>query len=80
LSPQRPQNREFSGRVEEHRGQGKVVPPSPGLIRTNEFPPHRPQNFTPSAKRELHVLQATIPGRRLDCPVPLLLLPCEGDG
>src|SRR6476620_2207612 len=50
LSPQRPQNLEFAGRVEEHRGQGKVVPPSPGLTRTNEFPPQRPQNLTPSAK------------------------------
>jgi hypothetical protein len=80
FKPQRPQNLEFSGRGEEHRGQGNVFPVSPGLISTNERPPQRPQNFTPSAKRELHPVHATIPGMRLEGAPLLLLLPCEGDG
>jgi hypothetical protein len=42
--------------------------------------PHLPQNFTPSANRELQFVQATIPGITLDAAAPLLLVPCEGDG
>ena len=84
FSPQRPQNLEFSGRGTEHLGHGNDRPVSPGLTTANERPPHRPQNFTPSANRELQVVQATIPGIRLEC-TPLLLLPplaapCDGVG
>ena len=72
LRPQRPQNRECSGRVFPHRGQGNEFGDSPGLISTNERFPQRPQNFTPSAKRELQFEHATIPGIRLEL-APLLL-------
>jgi hypothetical protein len=45
----------------------------------NERLPHRPQNFTPSANFDLQLEHATMPGIMLD-PVPLLPVPCEGDG
>ena len=79
LNPQRPQKRENSGSVFEHRGHGNEPGDSPGLTITKERFPHRPQNFTPSAKRELQFEQATTPGMRLECTPPLLL-PCEGEG
>ena len=80
LSPQRPQNLEFVGSAEAHRGHGKVLEGcSPALTRVNERPPHLPQNRTPSANREPHCEQATIPGMMLE-PVPLLALPSDGDG
>ena len=79
LRPQRPQNLEFCGGGAEQRGHGKPFCISPGLTNTNERPPHRPQNFTPSAKRELQVEHATIPGITLEC-IPPLLLPCDGEG
>jgi hypothetical protein len=66
LKPQRPQNLEFCGSGVEHRGHGKLFCISPGLTRTNDRPPHLPQNFTPSAKRELQVAHATIPGIMLE--------------
>ena len=74
FNPHRPQNLEFSGKGDEHRGQGNVLAVSAGVTRVNERPPHRPQNFTPSAKRELQVMHATIPGIRLEW-TPLLPLP-----
>ena len=81
FSPQRPQNLELRGNAAAQRGHGNVSAASPGLTRTNERPPQRPQNFAPSANRELQVVQATIPGIMLDWPaLPLLLAPCEGDG
>jgi len=73
FKPQRPQNLEFSGSGVAQRGHGKVFAVSPGLTRTNERPPHRPQNFTPSANRELHPAHATMPGMILECTPPLLL-------
>lgn len=80
LSPQRPQKREFAGSGDEHRGHGKVPGgASPGLTRTNERLPHRPQNRTPSANLDLHWVHATMPGIMLD-PAPLLVLPSDGDG
>jgi hypothetical protein len=45
----------------------------------NERLPHRPQNFTPSANFDLQLEHATMPGIMLD-PVPLLPVPCDGDG
>ena len=66
LKPQRPQNFEFCGRGVEHRGQGNEPALSPGLTTTKERLPQRPQNFTPSAKRELQLEQATIPGITLE--------------
>ena len=52
LSPQRPQKREFSGSGEEHLGHGNVFAESDTVTTANDRPPHRPQNFTPSANRE----------------------------
>ena len=52
FSPHRPQKREFSGSGAEHLGHGTMLLASPALTRTNERPPHRPQNFTPSANLE----------------------------
>ena len=66
FNPHRPQNLEFSGKGDEHRGHGNVLAVSAGLTRVKERPPHRPQNFTPSAKRELQVMHATMPGIRLE--------------
>ena len=66
LKPHRPQNFEFCGRGEEHLGQGNEFCTSPGLIKTKERPPHLPQNLTPSAKRELQVEHATMPGIMLE--------------
>jgi len=66
LRPQRPQNREFSGRGEEHLGHGNVFDESPAVTTANERLPHRPQNFTPSAKREWQFVQATMPGMTLE--------------
>src|SRR5689334_25377042 len=77
LSPQRPQNREFCGSGEEHRGHGKLAAVSPGVTSTKLRPPQRPQKRTPSAKRDPHDSQATIPGKMLES---LALVPCEGDG
>ena len=79
LRPQRPQKRENSGSMFEQRGHGNERGDSPGLTRTKFRLPHRPQNFTPSANRELQFEQATMPGIRLEC-TPLLLLPCDGEG
>ena len=79
LCPHRPQKREFSGKGFEHRGHGKELGRSPWLTVTKDRFPHLPQNFTPSANRALQFEQATIPGIRLDL-VPLLLLPCDGEG
>ena len=79
LNPQRPQKRENSGSGSNIAGTEKSAADSPGLIRTNERLPHRPQNFTPSANREPQFEQATMPGIRLEF-TPLLLLPCDGDG
>lgn len=79
FNPHRPQNLEFSGRGDAQRGQGNVLAVSAGVTSVNERPPQRPQNFTPSAKRELHVVHATMPGIKLEW-IPLLLLPCEGVG
>jgi hypothetical protein len=80
LNPQRPQKRELAGSGAAQRGHGNAEPGSPGLTNSNEPLPHRPQNFTPSANREPQFVQATMPGKRLDCPVPLLLAPWEGEG
>jgi hypothetical protein len=77
LKPHRPQKREFCGSGVEHRGHGKLDAVSPGLTSTKLRPPHRPQNFTPSANFEPHFSQATIPGRTLES---LTLEPCDGDG
>ena len=66
LSPQRPQNLEFSGSDVEQRGHGNVFRVSPALTITNERPPHRPQNFTPSAKRDPQPVHATMPGIMLE--------------
>jgi hypothetical protein len=79
LKPQRPQNFEFCGRGVEHRGQGNSAELSAGLTTTKDLFPQRPQNLTPSAKRELQVEQATIPGITLEW-IPPLLLPCDGEG
>ena len=46
---------------------------SPGLTRTKLRLPHRPQNRTPSAKREPQLVQATMPGIRLESAAPLQL-------
>jgi hypothetical protein len=78
LKPQRPQKREFCGRGDEHRGHGKFEAVSPALTRTKLRPPQRPQNRTPSAKRDPHFSQATIPGRMLESLA--LLEPCDGEG
>ena len=80
FSPQRPQNLEFSGNDAEHLGQGYVEPETPGLTNENEPPPHRPQNLTPSAKRDPQLTQATMPGITLDGGYPPALLPCDEDG
>lgn len=77
--PHRPQNREFAGSGEEHRGHGKESGDSPWLTKTKLRFPHRPQNFTPSANRDLQLLHATMPGIMLE-PVPLLPVPWDGDG
>jgi hypothetical protein len=66
LSPQRPQKREFSGSGLEHRGHGYVFAVPPGLIIVNDPLPQRPQNLTPSAKREPQFEQATMPGITLE--------------
>ena len=66
LKPQRPQKRENSGSMFEHRGHGNEPGDSPGLIMINDRFPQRPQNFTPSAKRELQFEQATMPGITLE--------------
>lgn len=66
LNPQRPQNRECSGKRFAQRGHGKEFGDSPALTSTNERFPQRPQNFTPSAKRELQFEHATIPGITLE--------------
>jgi len=66
FNPHRPQNLDPSGSGAEHRGQGNVAAASPALTSTNERPPQRPQNFTPSANRELQPAHATIPGIRLE--------------
>ena len=79
LSPHRPQNLECCGSWFEQRGHGNEPGDSPGLTTTNERPPQRPQNLTPSANRELQFVQATMPGIRLEW-APLELLPCDGDG
>jgi hypothetical protein len=79
LNPHRPQNLEFCGNGVEHRGHGNAPTLSPGLTTTKERLPQRPQNFTPSANRELHVEQATMPGMMLEWTPPLLL-PCDGEG
>jgi len=71
LSPHRPQNRELFGRAVEHRGHGYVDEDSPAVIIVKAPPPQRPQNRTPSAKREPQVTHATIPGITLD-GAPLL--------
>jgi hypothetical protein len=52
LSPHRPQNLEFSGSGDEHLGHGNIFDESPAVTTVNDRLPHRPQNFTPSAKRE----------------------------
>ena len=80
FKPHRPQKRELIGSEVLHRGQGYVDGASPGLTRVNVPPPQRPQNRTPSAKREPQLVHATIPGIRLEpaaLPAPLA---CEGDG
>ena len=80
MSPQRPQNLEFSGSGDEHRGHGNVLDgASPALTSMKERLPQRPQNFTPSANFDLQLEHATMPGIMLD-PVPLLPVPCDGDG
>ncbi len=79
FSPQRPQNLELAGKGDEHRGQGNEPGASPILTRTNERPPQRPQNFTPSANLEWQFAHATMPGITLEW-MPLLPLPCDGDG
>ena len=66
LNPHRPQNRENSGSIFEHRGQGNEPGDSPGLTIMKDRFPHRPQNLTPSANRELQFEQATIPGITLE--------------
>src|SRR5215813_1204907 len=78
LSPHRPQNLEFCGNGDEHRGHGKFAAASPALTIVKLRPPHRPQNFTPSANREPQLSQTTIPGSMLESL--LLGLPCDGDG
>jgi hypothetical protein len=52
FSPHRPQYLEFSGSGAEQRGHGNMFVSSPALTRTNDLPPQRPQNFTPSANLE----------------------------
>ena len=66
LKPQRPQKRENSGSIFEHRGHGNEPGDSPGLTMMKERLPQRPQNLTPSAKRELQFEQATMPGITLE--------------
>ena len=81
LSPQRPQNREFSGSGAVHRGHGYVAEGSLAFTGLKVPPPQRPQNLTPSAKRELQLMHATIPGITLDAPPELpALLPCDDSG
>ena len=53
---------------------------SPAVTNTNDPLPHRPQNLTPSAKREWQFAQATMPGITLDAGEPPVLAPCDGDG
>ena len=80
FKPQRPQNRELIGSDVLQRGHGYVEGASPGLTSVNVPPPQRPQNRTPSAKREPQLVHATIPGIRLEpaaLPAPLA---CDGDG
>src|SRR5215211_7828362 len=79
LKPHRPQNLECCGSGLEQRGHGNESGDSPGLTRVNDRLPQRPQNFTPSANRELQLVHATIPGITLEW-IPLLLLPWDGDG
>lgn len=80
LSPQRPQNLEFIGKGDEQRGHGNVFAGwSPALTSVNDRFPQRPQNLTPSAKRDPHWVHATMPGIKLD-PAPLLAVPSDGDG
>ena len=66
LSPHLPQNLEFSGSGAAHRGHGNMFADSPALTSANDRPPHRPQNFTPSANLDWQVVQATMPGIRLE--------------
>lgn len=80
LKPQRPQNREFSGRRARHRGHGKVLGVSAGEIKTKFPPPQRPQNLTPSAYLALQFAQATMPGIKLEYGDPPVLVPSDGDG
>jgi len=66
FKPQRPQNLEFCGKGFEQRGHGNESAMSPILTITKLPLPHLPQNFTPSANRELQLAQATMPGMTLD--------------
>ena len=79
FKPHRPQKREFSGSGEEHLGHGNIFVESPAVTTAKDRPPHRPQNFTPSAKREWQFVQATMPGMTLEW-IPLLPLPWDGVG
>jgi hypothetical protein len=80
LRPQRPQKREFSGSCAAHRGHGYVEAEPPGVIIVNDPLPHRPQNRTPSAKREPQFEHPTMPGITLDSGELLELLPCDDVG
>jgi hypothetical protein len=66
FKPQRPQNLEFSGSGAEHRGQGYVFAAPPGVIIWKDPLPQRPQNLTPSAKREPQFEHPTMPGMTLE--------------
>ena len=80
FKPHLPQNFDFWGSVAEHLGHGKSPRLSPSLMIVKERLPHFPQNLTPSAKRALQFVQATMPGIKLDCAAPPLLLPPVPDG
>ena len=78
FKPHRPQKRELIGSEVLHRGQGYVDGASPGLTSLNDPLPHRPQNLTPSAKREPQLEHATMPGITLEGIAPPL--PCDDEG
>lgn len=81
LSPHLPQKRASELKVVPHRGHGRVGDAVCSIGR-NVPPPQRPQNLTPSAKRDPQFEHATIPGITLDCPrdeaPPALEPACDG--
>jgi hypothetical protein len=45
------------------------------MMAAKEVLPQRPQNLSPAAKREPHLVQATMPGVLAGCPPTLPRLP-----